>query len=136
MPLIRNLHFCSDQVDIKPKSPKHELIILTKFHEIRVKTADFLVIAKFWLSSKFSAYTPLLWSYTIWKNLLISEFLYNSNILADVFDRAKVIFSIFISLANLQKTSKTSHTKSYMIDTDILSIKIAFPFWMNSVWTQ
>ena len=36
--------------------PPDGLIILTKFHDIRVKIVDFLVIAKFWLSSKFSAY--------------------------------------------------------------------------------
>ena len=56
----KNLHFCSDQVDIQPISPTHELIILTKFHNVRVKTEDFLVIAKFWLSSKFSAYPSIM----------------------------------------------------------------------------
>ena len=52
--LIKNPHFCSDQADIQPISLTHEVIILTKFHNVRVKTVDFLVIAKFWLSSKFS----------------------------------------------------------------------------------
>ena len=32
---------------------------LTKFHDIRVKVVDFLEIAKFWLSSKFSAYLSI-----------------------------------------------------------------------------
>ena len=31
-------------------------LFLTKFDNVRVKTVDFLVIAKLWLSSKFSAY--------------------------------------------------------------------------------
>ena len=34
----------------------HQLINLTKFHDIMVKTVDCLVIAKFWLTSKFLAY--------------------------------------------------------------------------------
>ena len=57
LPLINNFQFCSDQAnDIQIISFTHELIILTKFHDIRVKIVDFLVIAKYWLSSKFSAY--------------------------------------------------------------------------------
>ena len=65
LPFIKDLHFCSDQANIQPTCLAHEVFILTKFHEIRVKTVDFLVIANFWLSSKFSAYTPLLLPYTI-----------------------------------------------------------------------
>ena len=56
LPLMKNLHFCSDQADTQPISPTHELIVLTKFHDVGGKTVDFLVIAKFWFSSKFSAY--------------------------------------------------------------------------------
>ena len=56
LPLTKNLPFCSDSADIQPISPTHEVIILTKFHKVRVKTFDFLVIAKFWLGSKFWAY--------------------------------------------------------------------------------
>ena len=56
LPLIKNLHFCSDQADIQAISPTQEIIILTKFHDSRVKTVDFLVVANFWLCSKFSVY--------------------------------------------------------------------------------
>ena len=43
LPTIKKLHFCSDQADIQPVSPTHELISLTKIHDVRVKTVDFLV---------------------------------------------------------------------------------------------
>ena len=66
---LRICHFCSDQADIQTISPTHELILLTKFHENRVKTEDFLVIAKFWHSSKFSAYLFIA-SFTRNKNLI------------------------------------------------------------------
>ena len=65
--LIKNLHFCSDQADIQPISPTHEVIILTKFHNVRVKTVGFLEIAKFWLSSKFLTYLSSVYSlYARW----------------------------------------------------------------------
>ena len=34
LPLTKNLHFSSDQADIQPISPTHELMILTKFHKL------------------------------------------------------------------------------------------------------
>ena len=45
--LTNYLHFCSDQYDIQPISPTHEVINLTKFHYVYEKTMDILVIAKF-----------------------------------------------------------------------------------------
>ena len=41
LPLIRNPHFLPHQADIQPISPTHEVSILTKFHDIRIKTVDF-----------------------------------------------------------------------------------------------
>ena len=40
-----------------PTSPTHEVITLIKFHDVRVKIVNFLVIAKSCLSGKFSAYS-------------------------------------------------------------------------------
>ena len=34
LPLTKNLHFFSDQADIQPLSPTHEVIILAKFHDL------------------------------------------------------------------------------------------------------
>ena len=56
LPLTKNLHFRFDQADIQPISLAHEVIILIRFREVRIEDLDLLVIAKFLLSSKFSAY--------------------------------------------------------------------------------
>ena len=60
LPLTKNLHFCFNQANIQLISPTHEVIILTKFHDVRVKTVDFSLIAKFWLRSKLLAYLSTL----------------------------------------------------------------------------
>ena len=41
LPLTKNLHFCSDQADIQAISPNYEVIILTKFYDVRVQTVEF-----------------------------------------------------------------------------------------------
>ena len=60
LPLIKkNVHFVP--INLIFNQYHHEVIILTKFHDVKVKTVDFLVTAKYWLSSKFLAY-PFIWN--------------------------------------------------------------------------
>ena len=54
--LVKNPQFLSNQADLQATLPTHELRILSKFYKDWKEIVDFLVIAKFWLSSKFSAY--------------------------------------------------------------------------------
>ena len=46
-PLIKNPQFSSDLADIHAKLPTHEVVILTKFHKVCRKIADFLLTQKF-----------------------------------------------------------------------------------------
>ena len=41
MLLVKNSQFLSDQANILPKLPIHELVILTKWHKARLQIVDF-----------------------------------------------------------------------------------------------
>ena len=45
--LIKNLHFSSNQADILPKLPIHELVVLLKYQLDWKKIVDFLLSAYF-----------------------------------------------------------------------------------------
>ena len=45
--LIKNLQFSSNQADIQPKSPNHDLVILVKYQIDWKKIVDFFLIAYF-----------------------------------------------------------------------------------------
>ena len=46
--LVKNPQFLSNQADILPKSPIHEPVILTKWHNDWVKIVDFFKETIFW----------------------------------------------------------------------------------------
>ena len=52
-PLIKNPQFSSNLADIQAKLPKHEVVILTKFHKDCKKIVDFLLMKKFLVCALF-----------------------------------------------------------------------------------
>ena len=53
MLFVKDLQFLSNQADILSKLPIHELVILTKYHNDRVKIVDFFQRDSFWASPIF-----------------------------------------------------------------------------------
>ena len=71
MLLVKNPQFLSNQADILPKLPIHELVILTKWRNDRVKIVDFFQRDSFWAIPIFC------YPYFIYKNC--SLYLMNFN---------------------------------------------------------
>ena len=59
MLFVKNSQFLSNQADILPKLPIHELVILTKWHNDRVKIVDFFKETIFWPVLFFITHTLL-----------------------------------------------------------------------------